>query len=109
MISAQNIGMVGRKTRDFRAKAFLSKRIHAGGGPPMRGYAIAPRLRGPALRVFLGEKMLDILVKWGIFELNMRGCRVINGVFRVKMRVLGVKFSKGKCLLFGAKSGIFEV
>ena len=38
----------------------------------MRGFAIVSRLRGFALRVFLEEKMFDILVKWGIFELNMR-------------------------------------
>ena len=48
-------------------------------------------------------------MKCGIFEVNIRDSRVINGIFRVKMRVLGVKFSKRKCLLFGAKSGIFEV
>ena len=41
--------------------------------------------------------------------MNIRDSRVINGIFRVKMRVLGVKFSKRKCLLFPAKSGIFEV
>ena len=28
---------------------------------------------------------------------------VKNGIFMVKMRVLGVKFSKRKCLLFGRK------
>ena len=72
MSSGQNIGIFGWKTRDFRAKAFFSKRILAGGGPRRRGFAIAPRLRGPALRVFLEEKMLDILVKWGIFEVDMR-------------------------------------
>ena len=53
MISGQNIGIFGWKTRDFWAKAFFSKRILAGGVPRRRGFAIAPRLRVPALRVFL--------------------------------------------------------
>ena len=91
MISGQNIGIFGWKTRDFRAKAFFSKRILAGGGPRMRGFAIAPRLRGPALRVFLEEKMLDILVKWGIFELNMRDSQAKDGIFVEKTRVFQLK------------------
>ena len=57
---------------DFWVKVFFLKRIFAGGGSRMRGFAIVSRLRGFALRVFLEEKMFDILVKWGIFELNMR-------------------------------------
>ena len=55
-----------------------------------------------------GRKKCDLGVKCGISEVNIRDSRVINGIFRVKMRVLGVKFSKRKCLLFGAKSDIFE-
>ena len=91
MISGQNNGIFGWKTRDFRAKAFFSKRILAGGGPRRRGFAIAPRLRGPALRVFLEEKMLDILVKWGIFELNMRDSQAKDGIFVEKTRVFQLK------------------
>ncbi len=56
-----------------------------------------------------GRKKCDFGVKCGISEVNIRDSRVINGIFRVKMRVLGVKFSKRKCLLFGAKSDVFEV
>ena len=91
VVPGQNIGIFGWKTRDFRAKAFFSKRILAGGGPRMRGFAIAPRLRGPALRVFLEEKMLDILVKWGIFELNMRDSQAKDGILVEKSRVFQLK------------------
>ena len=56
MISGQNIGIFGWKTRDFRAKAFFSKRILAGGAPRMRGFAITLRMRGLALRVFSGRQ-----------------------------------------------------
>ena len=45
--------------------------------------------------------MRDFGVKCGIFELNIHDSRAKNGIFMVKMRVLGVKFSKRKCLLFG--------
>ena len=113
MISGQNIGIFGWKTRDFRAKAFFSKRILAGGGPRMRGFAIAPRLRGPALRVFLEEKMLDILVKWGIFELNMRDSQAKDGIFVEKTRVFQLKsaifpkefFSRKKRHFWGVNAG----
>ena len=47
--------------------------------------------------------MRDFGVKGGIFELNIHDSRAKNGIFMVKMRVLGVKFSKRKCLLFGRK------
>ena len=49
------------------------------------------------------EKKRDFVLKCGIFEVNLRDSRAKNGIFMVKMRVLGVKFSKRKCLLFGRK------
>ena len=116
MIYGQNNGIFGWKTRDFRAKAFFSKRILAGGGPRRRGFAIAPRLRGPALRVFLEEKMLDILVKWGIFELNMRESQTRDGIFGENTRVFQLKsaiFPKEmlfaqKAAFLGCKCGVFR-
>ena len=40
-------------------------------------------------------------MKCGIFEVNIRDSSAKNGIFMVKMCVLGVKFPKRKCLLFG--------
>ena len=67
MISGQNIGIFGWKTRDFQAKAFFSKRILAGGAPRMRGFAIALRMRGPALRVF-SRRQCEIFWGNGVFS-----------------------------------------
>ena len=41
--------------------------------------------------LFYGEKMLDILVKWGIFELNMRDSQAKDGIFVEKTRVFCFK------------------
>ena len=47
--------------------------------------------------------MRDFGVKGGIFELNIHDSHAKNGIFMVKMGVLGVTFSKRKGLLFGRK------
>ena len=94
--------------RDFQAKAFFEENSHGGSTAYARICDHTAHARTCAQGIF-GETAQDFLGKWGIFEVNIRDSRVINGIFRVKMRVLGVKFSNRKCLLFGAKSGIFEV
>ncbi len=60
--------------------------------------------------------MLDILVKWGIFEVNMRDPQAKDGIFVEKTRVFQLKsaifpkemlftqkaaFSERKCVILG--------